>query len=71
VKVPKASANNPFFIILYVLSFYIKSILFFRGAKLQKENEKQGGTDWIFLSKKSKLLMEGEINIHFFRNIDG
>ena len=24
-----------------------------------------------FLIKKSKLLMEGEINIHFFRNADG
>jgi len=23
-----------------------------------------------FLIKKSKLLMEGEINIHFFRNAD-
>lgn len=26
---------------------------------------------WILLDQKSKLLMEGKINIHFFRNADG
>uniref|UniRef100_UPI004024C611 hypothetical protein n=1 Tax=Segatella hominis TaxID=2518605 RepID=UPI004024C611 len=64
MKVPKASANNPFFIILCVLSFYIKSILFFRGAKLQKENEKQGVTDWIFYQKKQ--IVDGRRNKYPF-----
>ena len=55
---------------LYIILLYQINLIF-SGCKITKRKWKAGRNGLDFLSKISKLLMEGEINIHFFRNADG